>query len=101
MTIAPNADTIETARAHRYAARRDQHRQSGAGAAQPVTGAPSSVTVDLARAELEKRLGVPLELVVIDGAGKSFETVKPASCDIGFWRSSRRAPPTSISPPPM
>ena len=48
-----------------------------------VTGAPSGITVDLAR-ELEKRLGVPLELVVIDGAGKSFDAVKRASCDIGF-----------------
>ena len=49
----------------------------------PVTGAPCGVTVDLAR-ELERRLGVPLELVVIDGAGKSFEAVKTAACDIGF-----------------
>ena len=49
----------------------------------PVTGAPSGVTVDLAR-ELEKRLGVPLEQVAIDGAGKSFEAVKSAACDIGF-----------------
>jgi polar amino acid transport system substrate-binding protein len=49
----------------------------------PVTGAPSGITVDLAR-ELERRLNVPLELVVIDGAGKSFETVKSGSCDIGF-----------------
>jgi polar amino acid transport system substrate-binding protein len=48
-----------------------------------VTGAPCGVTIDLAR-ELERRLGVPLELVVIDGAGKSFEAVKRASCDIGF-----------------
>jgi polar amino acid transport system substrate-binding protein len=49
----------------------------------PVTGAPCGVTVDLAR-ELEKRLVVPLEQVVIDGAGKSFEAVKSAACDIGF-----------------
>ena len=49
----------------------------------PVTGAPMGVTIDLAR-ELAKRLGVPLEQVVIDGAGKSFETVKSAACDIGF-----------------
>jgi len=49
----------------------------------PVTGAPCGVTIDLAR-ELERRLGVPLELVIIDGAGKSFETVKSAACDIGF-----------------
>src|SRR6476620_7464808 len=49
----------------------------------PVTGAPCGVTIDLAR-ELERRLGVPLELVIIDGAGKSFEAVKSAACDIGF-----------------
>src|SRR5688572_21118332 len=49
----------------------------------PVTGAPSGVTIDLAR-ELERRLSVPLELVIIDGAGKSFEAVKSAACDIGF-----------------
>jgi polar amino acid transport system substrate-binding protein len=49
----------------------------------PVTGAPMGVTIDLAQ-ELAKRLGVPLEQVVIDGAGKSFETVKSAACDIGF-----------------
>ncbi len=49
----------------------------------PVTGAPCGMTVDLAR-ELERRLGVPLEMVVIDGAGKSFDAVKSASCDIGF-----------------
>ena len=46
-------------------------------------GTPSGVTVDLAR-ELAKRLGVALEPFVIDGAGKSFEAVKAARCDIGF-----------------
>ena len=49
----------------------------------PITGAPCGVTIDLVR-ELEKRLGVRAEQVVIDGAGKSFEAVKSASCDIGF-----------------
>jgi polar amino acid transport system substrate-binding protein len=49
----------------------------------PVTGAPTGVTVDLAN-ELAKRLGVPLQQVVIDGAGKSFEAVKSAVCDVGF-----------------
>jgi len=49
----------------------------------PVTGAPCGVTIELAR-ELERRLVVPLEQVVIDGAGKSFEAVKTAACDIGF-----------------
>src|SRR6476620_3249257 len=49
----------------------------------PVTGAPSGVTVDLAQ-ELAKRLGVPLQQLVIDGAGKSLEGVKAAAGDIGF-----------------
>jgi len=49
----------------------------------PVTGAPCGITIDLAR-ELERRLGVPLEQVVIDGAGKSFEAVRSGACDIGF-----------------
>ncbi|MPZ38264.1 MAG: transporter substrate-binding domain-containing protein [Rhizobiales bacterium] len=48
-----------------------------------VTGSPSGMTVDLAQ-ELARRLGVTLEQVVIDGAGKSFDAVKTASCDIGF-----------------
>ena len=48
-----------------------------------VTGAPMGVTIDLAQG-LAKRLGVPLEQVVIDGAGKSFDAVKSAACDIGF-----------------
>ena len=48
-----------------------------------AAGTPSGVTVDLAR-ELAGRLGVELETVVIDGAGKSFEAVKAAKCDIGF-----------------
>jgi polar amino acid transport system substrate-binding protein len=49
----------------------------------PVTGAPCGVTIDLVR-ELEKRLGVRAEQVVIDSAGKAFEAVKSAACDIGF-----------------
>jgi polar amino acid transport system substrate-binding protein len=49
----------------------------------PVTGAPFGITIELA-VELAKRIGVPLEQVVIDGAGKAFEAVKSAACDIGF-----------------
>jgi polar amino acid transport system substrate-binding protein len=48
-----------------------------------ASGATSGVTVDLAT-ELARRLGVPLERTIIDGAGKSFEAVKSAACDIGF-----------------
>jgi polar amino acid transport system substrate-binding protein len=40
------------------------------------------ITVDLAR-ELGKRLGVPVELVIFDAAGKAFEGLK-GGLDIGF-----------------
>jgi polar amino acid transport system substrate-binding protein len=49
----------------------------------PVTGSPCGVTIDLLR-ELERRLVVPTEQVVVDGAAKSFEAVYSAACDIGF-----------------
>jgi polar amino acid transport system substrate-binding protein len=51
--------------------------------ADPAGGTPTGVTMDLAR-ELARHLGVALEPTVIDGAGKSFETLKAAKCDIGF-----------------
>ena len=41
------------------------------------------ITADLAR-ELGKRLGVPVELVIFDAAGKAFEGLKSGACDIGF-----------------
>ena len=41
------------------------------------------ITADLAR-ELARRLGVPIELVVFDGAGKAFDGLKGGRCDIGF-----------------
>lgn len=49
----------------------------------PVFGTPCGVMIDLVH-ELERRLAVPTEQIVIDGAGKSFEAVKSAACDIGF-----------------
>jgi polar amino acid transport system substrate-binding protein len=45
-------------------------------------GEALGVTVDLAR-ELAKRLGVPVDLVIFDGAGKAFEALK-STLDIGF-----------------
>src|SRR5262249_41097588 len=64
-----------------------------------AAGTPSGVTVDLAR-ELAKRLGVTLEPVVIDGAGKSFEAVKAAACDIGFLAiEPARASPIAVTAP--
>ena len=52
--------------------------------ADPATGAPAGVSVDLARAFAE-RLGVALELVVFDAAGKSVEAVANEQADIGFF----------------
>ena len=45
-------------------------------------GEALGVTVDLAR-ELAKRLGVPVELEIFDGAGKAFDALK-SRLDIGF-----------------
>jgi len=52
--------------------------------ANPETGEPGGVSVDLARAFAE-RLGVTLELVVFDAAGKSVEAVANEQADIGFF----------------
>jgi polar amino acid transport system substrate-binding protein len=46
-------------------------------------GQPVGVSVDLAR-ELGKRLGVPVELVPFNAAGKVVEAVKAAQVDIAF-----------------
>ena len=45
-------------------------------------GEALGVTVELAR-ELAKRLGVPIDLVIFDGAGKAFDALK-SRLDIGF-----------------
>ena len=63
-------------------------------------GEALGVTVDLAR-ELAKRLGVPVELVIFDGAGKAFDALKSGASTSASSRSSRCAPPRSISPRPM
>ena len=52
--------------------------------ADATTGAPGGVSVDLAHA-FAKRLGVGLELVVFDAAGKSVEAVANEQADIGFF----------------
>lgn len=49
-----------------------------------TTGEPGGVSVDLARAFAE-RLGVGLELLVFDTAGKSVEAVAEEKADIGFF----------------
>lgn len=50
----------------------------------PATGQPGGVSVDLARC-LAQRLGVEIELVVFDAAGKSVEAVKNGVADVGFF----------------
>ncbi|WP_109483781.1 ABC transporter substrate-binding protein [Paraburkholderia sp. C35] len=48
------------------------------------TGEPFGVSIDLARAFAE-RLGVELELVVFDTAGKSVEAINEERADFGFF----------------
>ena len=47
------------------------------------TGEPKGITVDLAH-ELGRRLGVPVELVRFDAAGKTFEGLKAGALDVVF-----------------
>ena len=49
----------------------------------PITGAPMGVTIDLAQ-ELRSGSQCRCSKWSIDGAGKSFDAVKTAACDIGF-----------------
>jgi len=48
-----------------------------------ASGQASGVSVDLAR-ELGRRLGVPVELVTYDAAGKVFDALKSGSWDVAF-----------------
>lgn len=50
----------------------------------PQTGEPVGVSIDLARA-FAKQLGVDIDLVVFDAAGKSVEAVRNEQADIGFF----------------
>lgn len=50
----------------------------------PKTGEPFAVSIDLARAFAE-RLGVELEFVVFDSAGKSVQAVGEERADFGFF----------------
>jgi len=53
-------------------------------AGRDAQGAPSGVSVDLAR-QLAERLGAKLELVVFDAAGKSVAAVTEEQADVGFF----------------
>jgi polar amino acid transport system substrate-binding protein len=46
-------------------------------------GEPRGIAPDLGR-ELAKRAGMPFEFVKFDAAGKLFDAVKSAQCDVGF-----------------
>lgn len=66
----------------------------------PLTGEAVGVSVDLARTFAE-RLGLPLELVVLETAGKSVDAVRQEQADIGFLPSIRCVARRSRSPGPM
>jgi len=64
-----------------------------------VGGLPQGVSVDLAR-NLAQRLGVPLEMVVVDAAGKSVDVVGQESADVGFFAIDPvRGASIAFSPP--
>ena len=48
-----------------------------------ATGKPKGITPELAR-ELGKRLGVPVELIPFEAAGKVFEAIKANAVDVAF-----------------
>jgi len=50
----------------------------------PETGEPFGISIDLARA-FAQRLGVELELLALDAAGKSVDAVVAERADIGFF----------------
>lgn len=50
----------------------------------PAGSEPTGVSVDLARA-FAQRLGIPVEFVVFDTAGKSVQAVSDDKADIGFF----------------
>jgi polar amino acid transport system substrate-binding protein len=65
----------------------------------PGGGDPRGVSVDLAR-ELGRRLGVPLQLVVFDAAGKVVEAGKAGAWDVAFVAlDPARAAEIAQSPP--
>lgn len=49
----------------------------------PTTGEPRGVSVELAH-ELGRRIGVEVELVTFDTAGKAFAALQSRACDVGF-----------------
>ena len=65
----------------------------------PPSDEPSGISVDLAR-ELARRLGVPVQLIVYDAAGKVVEAGKAGMWDIAFVAlDPKRAAEINQSPP--
>ena len=65
----------------------------------PDTGTPRGVSVDLA-VELGRRLGVSLDFVTFDGAGKVFDALKTEAWDLAFLAIDPiRAAEIDFSPP--
>jgi polar amino acid transport system substrate-binding protein len=61
-------------------------------------GEPRGIAADLGR-ELARRAGLALEFVKFDGAGKLFDAVKSAACDVGFLGAEpQRASEVEFSP---
>jgi polar amino acid transport system substrate-binding protein len=61
-------------------------------------GEPRGIAPDLGR-ELARRSGLALEFVKFDGAGKLFDAVKSAACDVGFLGAEpQRASEVEFSP---
>lgn len=65
----------------------------------PENGQPRGISVDLAR-ELARRLGIPLDFVTFDGAGKVFDALKTGAWDLAFLAIDPvRAAEIDFSPP--
>ena len=63
-----------------------------------ANGEPRGIAPDLGR-ELARRTRLPLEFVKFDGAGKLFDAVKSAACDVGFLGAEpQRANEVEFSP---
>jgi polar amino acid transport system substrate-binding protein len=61
-------------------------------------GSPRGIAPDLGR-ELARRAGLPFEFVKFDAAGKLFDAVKAAHCDVGFLGAEpQRAAEVEFSP---
>lgn len=68
-------------------------------AGRDAAGAACGVSVDLARA-LAAKIGADLELVVVDAAGKSVDTVVAENADIGFFAiDPKRGAQIAFTPP--